>query len=701
MTTLAEHIIVAGADNHPPMLEKLLYDSWASRIRLFIKGKKHGRMMLDSIDNGPLVYPTVEENRQSRLKKYSELTEAQQLQDDCDVQATNIILHGLPPDVHALLYAYLSQHERHANEVRISRERYPNSLAFIAKSLTLYNPSQSPQHSGYSMYPPPQQFTPVYETPIHQQHHHTAVNPFNSQQHLVSPLPFISPSLTPQSQAEFPQLDSTSRFPPSNNQIRTSSNPKNQATIQDGRVTVQQVQGRQHQSYAGIGNKGIATTSKGNIIVGPQRVVKCYKCQGEGHMARQYPGMSEAPVAHQAIPQNSAFQTGDSDAYDSDCDELSSAKAVLMANLSSCDPEVLSEVPYSNSYSNDMINQDVQEMQYSKQTHVDDFKDNEIHSDLNAQLQEKVFAITALKNELRKIKGKNVVNTVVSKPNATLAPRMFKLDIEPIFARLKNNRDAHEVYIDKTIEYANTLRGFVEGARTQYPSKPLLESACMFTKHVQELLVYASQTCPNSPEPRVKPTTNASGSKSSGNTKNNRITRPPQPTHLWGSNATDVPSSSSLINDRLSKSSFGIWTLNVQNMTGNCSQLMNSLVNLWVLFDSETAKLQRSRGMVTISREDVDLLSGSRDTNLYTVSLVDMLKTSLICLLSKASNTKRWLWHRRLSHLNFGTLNKLAKDGLARVPVVVAPRAVKIADSLVSTSIDQDAPSSSITSTQD
>ncbi|GJR87609.1 hypothetical protein Tco_0211620 [Tanacetum coccineum] len=63
--------------------------------------------------------------------------------------------------------------------------------------------------------------------------------------------------------------------------------------------------------------------------------------------------------------------------------------------------------------------------------------------------------------------------------------------------------------------------------------------------------------------------------------------------------------------------------------------------------------------------EGVDLLSGSKDTNLYTISLDDMLNTSLICLLSKASKTKSWLWHRRLSYLNFGTRNKLAKDGLA------------------------------------
>ncbi|GKC85653.1 hypothetical protein Tco_1141370 [Tanacetum coccineum] len=109
-----------------------------------------------------------------------------------------------------------------------------------------------------------------------------------------------------------------------------------------------------------------------------------------------------------------------------------------------------------------------------------------------------------LKNELRKLKGKNVVNIVVSKPNATLAPGMFKLDIEPISPRLKNNRDAHEVYIEKTIEYTDTLHGFVERARTQYPSEPLLESTCMFTKHDQELLVYASKTCPNSPKPSKK-----------------------------------------------------------------------------------------------------------------------------------------------------------------------------------------------------
>nr|GEX78949.1 retrovirus-related Pol polyprotein from transposon TNT 1-94 [Tanacetum cinerariifolium] len=64
--------------------------------------------------------------------------------------------------------------------------------------------------------------------------------------------------------------------------------------------------------------------------------------------------------------------------------------------------------------------------------------------------------------------------------------------------------------------------------------------------------------------------------------------------------------------------------------------------------------------------EGVDLLSVSRGSNLHTISMADMMKSSSICLLSKASKTKSLLWHRRLSHLNFGTINKLAKQGLVK-----------------------------------
>nr|GEW09491.1 integrase, catalytic region, zinc finger, CCHC-type, peptidase aspartic, catalytic [Tanacetum cinerariifolium] len=146
-----------------------------------------------------------------------------------------------------------------------------------------------------------------------------------------------------------------------------------------------------------------------------------------------------------------------------------------------------------------------------------------------------------------------------------------------------------------------------------------------------------------------------------------------------------------------------------KHITGNCSQLMNFVSKFLgtVRFENDhIAKIMRyvdyQLGNITITRvyyvkglrhnlfsvgqfcdtdhevafrkntyfirnlEGVDLISGSRDTNLYIISLDDMLKTSQICLLSKALKTKSWLWHRRLSHLNFGSLNTLAKDGLAR-----------------------------------
>ncbi|GJT59333.1 retrovirus-related pol polyprotein from transposon TNT 1-94 [Tanacetum coccineum] len=83
-------------------------------------------------------------------------------------------------------------------------------------------------------------------------------------------------------------------------------------------------------------------------------------------------------------------------------------------------------------------------------------------------------------------------------------------------------------------------------------------------------------------------------------------------------------------------------------------------------YDSNLEVAFRKHTCFVPNLEGVDLLSGSRGINLYTISIDDILKSSPICLLSKASKTKSWLRHRRLSHLNFDTINKLAKQGLVR-----------------------------------
>ncbi|GKC36755.1 retrovirus-related pol polyprotein from transposon TNT 1-94 [Tanacetum coccineum] len=94
--------------------------------------------------------------------------------------------------------------------------------------------------------------------------------------------------------------------------------------------------------------------------------------------------------------------------------------------------------------------------------------------------------------------------------------------------------------------------------------------------------------------------------------------------------------------------------------------LGHNLFSVGQFCDSDLEVAFRKHTCFVHNLEGVDLLTGLRDTNLYTLSLDDMLKSSPICLLSKASKTKSWLWHRRLSHLNFNTINELLKQGLVR-----------------------------------
>ncbi|GJQ99072.1 hypothetical protein Tco_0522057 [Tanacetum coccineum] len=103
MTTLAEFMKLSGGDNRPPMLDKDLYDSWKSRMELYMENKEHGRMILESVKNGPLIWPTIEENGVTRTKKYAKLSAIEKIQADCDLKETNIILQGLPYDVYPLV----------------------------------------------------------------------------------------------------------------------------------------------------------------------------------------------------------------------------------------------------------------------------------------------------------------------------------------------------------------------------------------------------------------------------------------------------------------------------------------------------------------------------------------------------------------------------------------------------------------------
>ncbi|GJY71927.1 hypothetical protein Tco_0475630 [Tanacetum coccineum] len=126
MTTLADKAILSGADNRPPMLEKDMYDSWKSIMELYMLNRQNGRMILESVESGPLIWSSIVENGVTRPKKYSELSATEALQDDCDIKATNIILQGLPPEVYALVSVSLKILSRTRKFIHYIRSRSLN-----------------------------------------------------------------------------------------------------------------------------------------------------------------------------------------------------------------------------------------------------------------------------------------------------------------------------------------------------------------------------------------------------------------------------------------------------------------------------------------------------------------------------------------------------------------------------------------------
>ncbi|GJV38871.1 retrovirus-related pol polyprotein from transposon TNT 1-94 [Tanacetum coccineum] len=540
MTTLADKAILSGADNRPPMLEKDMYDSWKSRMELYMMNRQHGRMILESVENGPLIWPSIEENGVTRPKKYSELSPTEAIQADCDIKATNIILQGLPPEVYALvsnhkvakelweriqllmqgtsltkqerecklydefdkfaykkgeslrefylrfslllndmniynmkleqfqvntkflntlppewskfvtdvklvrdlhttnidqLHAYLGQHEFHANEVRLMHERNSDPLALVATHQMTQSPYQTHQNSHQNTQFQPQVSSyqsPQYGSPYQSQQYSThqsstplsityPSNDYQSSIHhnIYSPSSSIPQLEYPPSvdqQSEFSQQESglivpvfqkgddpidainhmmsfltavvTSRYPTTNNQLRNSSNPRQQATINNGRVTLQPIQGRQTSVAAGTSRTYTPGASGNNS--GKQRTVICYNCKGEGHMSKQCnkpkrkrdDSWNSRRSSHIDC-HNAAYQVDDLDAYDSDCDELHTAKVALMANLSHYGSYALSEVYNHDNVNNDMTNQVVQAMPSSEQSNVVNHSETEITSDSN------------------------------------------------------------------------------------------------------------------------------------------------------------------------------------------------------------------------------------------------------------------------------------------------------------------------------
>nr|GEX04167.1 uncharacterized mitochondrial protein AtMg00810-like [Tanacetum cinerariifolium] len=602
---------------------------------------------------------------------------------DCDVKATNIILQGLPPEIYALVsnhevakqlweriqllmqgtpltkqereYKLYDEFDKFAYKKMETLYDFYLRFSLLLNDMTIYNVKleKFQVNTKFLNTLPPEWskfMTDVklvwdlHTTNIDQLHAYLGQHEFH-----VNEVRVLH-ELNPQQQFEFSQFDSgltvsvfkqgddpidainhmmsflsavvTSRFLTINNQLRNSSNPRQQATTHDGRVTILHDE--------------------------------------ELHFIAD-PGIPEGQATQSVITHNAAYQANDLDAYDSDCDELNTAKIALMANLSHFGSDALAEVNNSNLDNNmlhqdpipsnrptivevpdelpkvSMVNTSLQKLKHhlagfdvvvkerTTATVITEdtwgfehtkacFRDETIPfvkalKDLfntfdqyliDELTEEQALVITALKKELWKLKGKAIVENVVTSP--TIALKM------------------------STEEQAATLREIVEQGKSQNPLNSSLDYACKITKTTEVPLRKPIALENDTPKPVVTLV----------------YSRKPR------RSKTSVPPRKYKIN---------------KSMTANNKEPSKSKESKVPNVPSSSIDECRSSKLFF---EGVNLLTGSQGNNLYMLSLGDMMASSPICLLSNASKTKSWLWHRRLSYLNFGAINHLARQSLVR-----------------------------------
>nr|GEW54312.1 hypothetical protein [Tanacetum cinerariifolium] len=343
------------------------FASWQQRIRLYCWGKENGVNILKSIDEGPFQTGTVREPLDEgteeaphlgpeRPRVYSDLSPEEKDRYNADIRATNILLQGLTKYIYTLinhytdakdiwenvkmllegglrdfnydqLYAYLKKYKTHANENKIMLDRFSQHTA---DHLALISNVSHQQHYSQSSSTPP--FTYVPPHLAGNAHLDSSVSPIDK---LIENLTNTLALLT-QSYKTF--------LPQTNNQLRTSSNTWNHATVQDGRVVVQNVQGHivrnctqpkrlQNSDYYKDKMLLMQAQENGVALDTEQLLVLT-----GGHDNAIDEDVDEQPVQDLALNVDNVFQADDCDAFDSNVDEAPMAQTMFMANLSSADP---------------------------------------------------------------------------------------------------------------------------------------------------------------------------------------------------------------------------------------------------------------------------------------------------------------------------------------------------------------------------
>nr|GEU48552.1 putative ribonuclease H-like domain-containing protein [Tanacetum cinerariifolium] len=243
---LVEAAILSGADNRPPMLEKDMYDLWKSRMELYMINRQHGRMILESVENSLLLWPTIKENRVTRPKKYSELsaTEAKL------IVIIQMLMQGTSLTKQERECKLYDEFDKFAYKKGESLREFYLRFSLLLNDMNIYNMKLEhfQVNTKFLNTLPPEWSKFVTDVKlvrdlhtqnVDQLHAYLGQHEFYENEKGDVPIDAINHMMS------FLTAVVTSRYPPTNYQLRNSSNPRQQATINNGKVTVQPIQGRQ------------------------------------------------------------------------------------------------------------------------------------------------------------------------------------------------------------------------------------------------------------------------------------------------------------------------------------------------------------------------------------------------------------------------------------------------------------------------
>ncbi|GJU24729.1 hypothetical protein Tco_1163350 [Tanacetum coccineum] len=388
--SLVENVIVFRDDNHPSMLDKKNYSSWASRMLLYIKGKEHGKLLFDSVLNGPFQYGTIVEPGNEttpatvRARTYTDLTDEEKIHESVDIKATNIVLQGselslqereskLYDDFDTFtsthgetIHSYYMQFAQLINDMHtigMTMKPLQVNTKFVNHLLPEWSKVVTDVKLAKDMHTT--NFDHLYAYLRKHKAHANEVRlqrqRYPDQIALVSNSP-SSPAIQQSSSIELDLGLVVLSFNPSDDPIANLNKLMAFQAFKMEESPYSQFRGDRHKCMLIMG--------QGTLLQ-----IKLLKDNGDTIFPTQ---------ASQEIPSSAAFQTDDLDAFDSDCDDAPSAKEVLMANLSSFDSDVLSEAPFHDTnIENDMSYKSAQETQCYKQPFFDNDIEIDITSDSN------------------------------------------------------------------------------------------------------------------------------------------------------------------------------------------------------------------------------------------------------------------------------------------------------------------------------